>query len=287
MTVDTGTAKFDLTFAVEEAQEGLRVEAEYSTDLFTAATMARMLGHFEILLQGIAANPSQKIGELPLLTAEERQQVLFEWNPVAMEFPGGKCLHRWFEEQVQRTPEAVAVTCEGQRLKYAELNRRANRLANRLRRLGVGPEVKVGLCLERSVEMIVALLGILKAGGAYVPLEPAWPMERLAFVLQDAQVPVLVTQKALWEQLSIPTINVVCLEDAFDGQVPADEENPDTAVGPDHLAYVIYTSGSTGRPKGVLVTHRNVARLFEATQPWYQFSGHDTWTFFHSVAFDF
>ncbi|HWW01813.1 MAG TPA: amino acid adenylation domain-containing protein [Candidatus Acidoferrum sp.] len=287
LTADTGTSKFDLTLAVEEGRDGLRLEAEYSTDLFTEATMARMLGHFQTLLEGIVANPSQKIGELPLLTVDERRKVLVEWNPVDAKFSGEKCLHRLFEEQTQRTPEAIAIVFEGQRLSYADLNRRANRLANRLRSLGVGPEVMVGLCLDRSVEMIVALLGILKAGGAYVPLEPAWPAERLSFVLQDAQVSVLVTQKALRERLPVHAINVVCLEHEFDEQTPADEQDPKTAVRPENLAYVIYTSGSTGRPKGVLVTHRNVARLFEATQPWYQFSGQDTWTCFHSVAFDF
>jgi len=290
MKVDTGTAKFDLTVAVEEWPDGLLVEMEYNADLFCEETIARMLSHFQTLLEGIVADPGERIGELPLLSEVEQQQILVSWNPDVAQrtsYPGARSLHELFEEQVVRTPAAVAVTFGDQRVTYAELNRRANRLAHRLRALGVGPEVMVGLCLERSVEMVVAILAVLKAGGAYVPLEPAHPRERRAFLLQDAQVPVLLTQQSLRDQLENPRLKLLCVDDGFESPDPAHDENPQTEVRPENLAYVIYTSGSTGQPKGVLVTHQNVARLFYATQPWYRFGPRDVWTLFHSYAFDF
>src|SRR5579859_2971774 len=195
--VESATAKFDLTLSITETPQGLSAQFEYNTDLFDAATITRMAEHFKTLLEGIVADPQQRLSELPMLSAAERQQLLVEWNATQVEYPQHLCIHQLFEQQVERTPEAVAVVFEDQQLTYAELNARANQLAHYLQGLGVGPEVIVGICVERSLEMVVGLLGILKAGGAYLPLDPAYPAERLAFMLDDAQVPILLTQEHL------------------------------------------------------------------------------------------
>ncbi|HYO57772.1 condensation domain-containing protein, partial [Archangium sp.] len=210
------TSRFDITLALESTEKGTVAGVwEYNTDLFDASTIARLAGHYERLLQAIAAHPEQRITELPLMTEGERRRVLVEWNDTRAEYPREKCVHELFEEQVERTPEAVALEYEGTQLTYRELNRRANLLARRLMRLGVGPEVRVGLCLERSVEMVVALLGTLKAGGAYVPLEPSLPRERLAYMMGDARAPVLLTQERLLETLPEQTGQVVCLDSGW------------------------------------------------------------------------
>ncbi len=245
------------------------------------------LGHFRALLENIAADPQQEVSNLSLLSSEDRRRILHDWSGGQADFPCPKCVHQLFEEQVARTPEAVAVSLEEQRLSYGELNRRANRLAHRLRSLGVGPEDMVGLCQERSVEMVVGILGVLKAGAAYVPMDPAYPAERLEFVLQDANARVLVTERAFVAKFPAFQNQVVCVEDVFDSQDPSQDNNPGTEVSLENLAYVIYTSGSTGKPKGVMVTHQNITRLLHATQPWYQFNESDVWTLFHSYAFDF
>ncbi|MBI4524484.1 MAG: amino acid adenylation domain-containing protein [Deltaproteobacteria bacterium] len=253
-----------------------------------------MLGHFHTLLKGIVANPEQRLSDLPLLTEPERHQLLVEWNDTDRDYPRDKCIHQLFESQVERTPEAVAVVFEDQQLTYKELNRRANQLAHYLRKLGVGPEVLVGICLDRSLEMVVGLLGILKAGGAYVPLDPEYPKERLEFMLGDTRAPVLLTEERLigelaedrrskpglspWAALRIDSaegleggdsrssilnsrIHVVSLETAWDIIIQESEENPANLATADDLAYVLYTSGSTGKPKGVAVPHRAVNRL--------------------------
>src|SRR5215472_15538878 len=191
------TAKFDLAVFVTELSEGLACSAEYSTDVFEAATIARMLRHFQVLLEGIVADPGKRIWELPLLTPAEKDQLLVEWNSTETDYPRDRCVHQLFEAQVERTPEAVAVVYGQKRLSYGELNRRANQLAHYLRKRGIRAEALVGVSVERSLEMVVGLLGILKAGGAYVPLDPAYPEERLAFMLQDCQVSILLTQKSL------------------------------------------------------------------------------------------
>lgn len=259
--IDSGTAKFDLTLELQETTEGIRGWFEYNTDLFDACTVHRMVGHFQTLLEGIVANPEQKLSELPLLTAAERLTLLVEWNNTQADYPKDACIHQMFEAQVELTPNAVAVVFEDQQLTYRELNARANKIAHYLLRLGVGPEVLVGICVERSLEMIVGLLGILKAGGAYVPLDPAYPQERLAFILSDTQTPVLLTQKRLVQSLPKHSAKVVCL-DADDRLIAQEkEENPLCGVKASNLAYVMYTSGSTGRPKGVSIIHRGVVRL--------------------------
>ncbi|RAM49069.1 MAG: non-ribosomal peptide synthetase [Hapalosiphonaceae cyanobacterium JJU2] len=284
---ETTTAKFDLMLSVSETPEGLGCSWEYSTDLFDRATLERMAAHFENLLTAIVDHPQQQVSEIPLLSEAGRHQLLVEWNDTAREYPQDKCIHQLFEEQVHRTPDAVAVVFEQQQVTYQQLNEQANQLAHHLQSLGVGPEVLVGICVERSVEMVVGLLGILKAGGAYVPLDPTYPQERLAFMMEDAAVTVLLTQQALVASLPTGSTTVVCLDTDWEVINQHPQENLVTAVSAENLVYVIYTSGSTGQPKGVAVEHQNVVRLFAATQSWYQLNDSDVWTNFHSIAFDF
>jgi aspartate racemase len=244
----SGTAQFDLTLELQETSEGLSGHFEYNTDLFDACTLRRMANHFQTLLEGVVANPQQRLWDLPLLTEAERQTLLVEWNETQTDYPKDLCIHQLFETQVERTPDAVAVVFEDQQLTYQELNARANRIAHHLQSLGVGPEVLVGICMERSLEMVVGLLGILKAGGAYVPLDPAYPQERLALMLSDTQAPVLLTQQRLVAQLPQQVTKVVCLDADWETIAQSRQENPVSGVRADNLAYVIYTSGSTGRP---------------------------------------
>ena len=253
--IDIGFSKFDLTFHVRERDGRLRIMAEYCTDLFEAETIRRMLGHYQMLLEGIVVNPDERLSDLPLLTEAERHQLLVEWNHTTVDYPKDRCLHELFEEQAERTPEAVAVVFEDEQLTYGQLNERANQLARHLQGLGVGPDTLVGICVERSLEMVVGLLGILKAGGAYVPLDPEYPKERLAFMLEDADVPVLMTEAHLMASLPASKVRIVRL--IADWPLIAKESvDPVTSfAGPEHLAYMIYTSGSTGRPKGAMNTH--------------------------------
>jgi amino acid adenylation domain-containing protein len=287
LPLEWGTAKFDLTLSMQNTETGLMGVWEYNTDLFNSETVERMNGHFLTLLEGIIANPSERISQLPLLTKSEQQQLLMDWNNTQVDYPANKCIHQLFEEQVERTPDAVAVVFEGQQLTYNELNCRANQLAHYLQSLGVKPDELVGICVERSLEMIVGLLGILKAGGAYVPLDPEYPQERLSFMLEDSQVKVLVTQAKLVESIPEHQAQLICLDTEWEKIAQNIPSNPESGVKPDNLTYIIYTSGSTGKPKGVLVNHANVVRLFAATDSWYHFNSNDVWTLFHSYAFDF
>ncbi|MBD2776527.1 non-ribosomal peptide synthetase [Iningainema tapete] len=259
--VERGTSQFDLSVAVWETKKGLIGSWEYNSDLFEADTIARMTSHFQTLLTAIVANPNQPISELPLLTERERHQLLVEWNNTRTPYPDSKCIHQLFEEQVEKTPNAVAVVYEDESLTYQQLNERANQLAHYLQTLGVKPEVLVGICVERSLLMIVGLLGILKAGGAYVPLDPAYPQERLSFMLSDSQVSVLVTQQKLVTAVPVRAMDVVCLDAQWEIISQQSQLNPSSAVRAGSLAYVIYTSGSTGKPKGVLVTHQGLCNL--------------------------
>ncbi|BAY41877.1 amino acid adenylation domain-containing protein (plasmid) [Nostoc sp. NIES-2111] len=280
------TAKFDLTLVIEAVEQGLIANFEYNTDLFDEITISRLAANFEVLLQGIITNPQQKIGELPLLTATEEQQLL-AWGEGESKRPPEICLHQLFEAQVEKTPDAVAVVFENQQLTYRELNAKANQLAHHLQKLGVKPEVLVGICVERSLFMVISILAVLKAGGAYLPLDPAYPQERLGYMLTDAQVEVVLTQKHLLEALPAHNAQTVYLDSEENLFTTQSTANPISNATPHNLAYVIYTSGSTGQPKGVLINHSNVVRLFATVQPWYNFAQHDVWTLFHSYAFDF
>ncbi len=257
MDIQTSTSKFDLSLELDERSEGLIGRFIYNTDLFDDATIARMMRHWQVLLEGIITDPSQHLAELPLLTREERHTLLVEWNATQVDYPSDQCYHQLFEAQVERTPTAIAVEFEQEQLTYRELNERANQLAHSLRKRGVGPDVVVGLCTERSVAMIVGILGVLKAGGAYVPFDAKLsPQERVAFVLQDAQSPVLLTQRKLAETLPALSSQMLCLDTDWDTIAQESRDNPTNNTQPEHLVYVIYTSGSTGKPKGVMVSHR-------------------------------
>jgi amino acid adenylation domain-containing protein len=283
---DSETAHFDLTLQIADTDQGLTAALVYNVDLFEAATIARMLGNFQTLLEAVVADPEQRLSDLPLLTEAERRQLLVEWNGPRTACPGEFCLHQLFEAQVERTPDAIAVVSEAEQVTYRELNRRANRLAHHLRTLGVGPEVLVAVCLERSLATLVGLLGILKAGGAYLPLDPAHPRKRLAFMLKDAQVRVLLTRDGLAAEFAGQGAEVICLDSGWETIARASAENPGNLTGLENLAYVIYTSGSTGQPKGVLVSHDAIAGHCRNVQHAYALSSHDGVLQFASLSFD-
>lgn len=284
-----GQTNYPLTL-ISYADAELLLRIEYNRQRFVQTTIRHMLGHIRTLLEGMLNSANVLATALPYITRAERQQLLVEWNPTWTTGPVEQCVHQRFEQQVEATPDAVALVFEGRTCTYRELNLCANRLAHRLRALGVGPETLVGLFVERSLEMVVGVLGILKSGGAYVPLDPTYPQERITFMLEDMQASVLVTQESMLPYLPPNSAEILCLDNADTKSTPYDEtddENPVSGVKPENLAYVIYTSGSTGKPNGVLVTHRNVMRLFEATDSWFHFGPEDVWTLFHSCAFDF
>jgi amino acid adenylation domain-containing protein len=261
MELGAVTAKFEITFSLTESREGLNGTIEYNVDLFDDGTIDRMLGHFRALLEAIAANPDRQIGKLPLLMEAERRQLLVEWNRTEADYPKDATIHELFERQVERTPDVIAVVYEDQRLTYRQLNARANQVAHYLQRHGVGPDLLVGICMERSLEIVIGILGILKASGAYVPLDPAYPKERLAFMLEDTQPSVLLTQQPLIENLAEHSAHVVCLDRDWEEIARESDENFRCGTTADNLAYVMYTSGSSGKPKGVEVLHRGIVRL--------------------------
>src|SRR5829696_3478572 len=259
LKTESSVAKFDLSLFMADSSEGIKGALEYNTDLFERETVERLLGHFRILLEAIVREPQRAVTELPLLSEAERQQLLVEWNETEVEAGWDSCIHHKFEEQVARTPSATALVFEDECFSYAELNQRANQLAHHLQSLGVGPEVLVGILMERSVEMVVSLLAVLKAGGAYVPLDPQYPAERVAFMLADTSAPVLLTQQRLLASLPAHEAQLICVDQLdHDGESTA---NPESGVTSFNLAYVIYTSGSTGRPKGVAIAHRSASLL--------------------------
>src|SRR5260370_19984325 len=277
LPVHSGAAKFDLTLSLEENADGLGVFVEYDTELFDAERITRRLGHFQTLPEGIAADPKQRLSALPLLKDAERKQLLVEWNDTRADYPKAKCLHQLFEDQVQRAPEAVAVAFADEQLTYRELNQRADGLAAELRALGVGPDVRVALCVQRVLEMMVGLLGILKAGGCYVPLDPAYPKERLAFMLEDSQAPLVVTQDRLQAHFKFeaPKLKLLCVDAPRFSHAPAPQPSGVTRAEPNRpvasgkskatdLAYLIYTSASTGHPKGAMAAHRHVVHFSAA-----------------------
>ncbi|MEM9216874.1 MAG: amino acid adenylation domain-containing protein [Cyanobacteria bacterium P01_F01_bin.150] len=256
--LESTIAKFDLTLSMTETDQGLAGEWEYNTALFKGETIERIVDHFKNLLEAIVEDPFQNVDNLNLLCESERHQLLVKWNDTATNYPSDQCIHQLFEEQVEKTPDAIAVVFESEPLTYQQLNQRANQLAHHLQTLGVGPEVLVGICVERSIEMVVGVLGILKAGGAYVPLDPNYPPSRLSYMLTDSGVQVLLTQHSLLESLSSNTAQVVCLDNDWGRIEQQCQENLDVRVDSGNLAYVIYTSGSTGRPKGVMNTHQGI-----------------------------
>ncbi|HEU4709473.1 MAG TPA: amino acid adenylation domain-containing protein, partial [Methylophilaceae bacterium] len=262
-------AKFDLSLNIEQLGQVLTAQWEFNTDLFDATTIERMVGHFEQLLRQALAHPVTRIADMPLLSAKERQVLLVDWNDSAVAYPEPYTLNRLFEQQVQRSRERTAVVFEGQSLTYQALNARANQLAHRLREQGVGPDSVVGLCIERSIEMVVGLLGILKAGGAYLPLDPAYPRDRLAFMLDDAKPVLLLTQQQLLQALPAEGLACFCLDSQWGELAAYDLADPLPLNLPQHLAYVIYTSGSTGRPKGVAIDHRGIVNRLRWMQQAY------------------
>jgi len=286
MEIHTETAMFDLTLAMRDMESELTGVFEYNTDLFNATTITRMIGHFQTLLKGIVADPERCLSELPILTETERHQILVEWNDTEADYSKNTCIHELFEVQVERTPDAVAVVFEGKQMTYRELNRQANQLAHYLRKLGVGPEVLVAICMERSLEMLVGLLGILKSGAAYVPMDPANPTKRLAFMLEDTCASVLVTQQQLLKKFSDHKAHTVCLDTDWDQIAGESDENPCRGVTAENLAYVIYTSGSTGIPKGVLISHQALVNRCTTTVESYNLESHDRVLQFASICFD-
>jgi amino acid adenylation domain-containing protein len=273
--IDPGTAMFDLTLNLEERPDGLTGWWEYSSDLFDPPTIARLAAHFANLLAGIAAADTTPIGSLPLLTSGERHQVTAEWNDTGADAAAPLALHHLFAAQVARTPGAPAVSFAGESLTYAGLDQRANRLAHHLRALGVGPESLVGICAERSLEMVVGLLAILKAGGAYVPLDPDLPRERLGVVLEDARIAILLTQERLLPRLPESGATVLLLDTPKPGDATVPVAPSPVEASGDGLAYVIFTSGSTGRPKGAMNTHRAVVNRLLWMQSAYRLSASD------------
>ncbi|NOK38896.1 amino acid adenylation domain-containing protein, partial [Corallococcus exercitus] len=265
LDVETGMAKFDLTLFAQESPEGLGFVWEYNTALFEEATVARMAEHYTRLLAAAVARLEQPLASLPLLTDEERQQLLFTWNDTHADYPRDASLTALFEEHAARSPQAIAVEFEGRQLTYGELDARANQLAHHLRKLGVDVGTPVGLCTGRSLEMVVATLAILKAGGAYVPLDPGYPTERLLFMARDTRLPVLLAQPGQEAKLAALEARIVTLTPSWEAFAHESTQAPRVTVPAEALAYVMYTSGSTGRPKGVCIPHRGVVRLVKGT----------------------
>ncbi|HZI11032.1 MAG TPA: amino acid adenylation domain-containing protein [Myxococcus sp.] len=283
---DTHTARFDLTLAVTHRPTGMELLCEYSTDLFDAGTMERMLGHLGNLLHAATEAPDRPLSALPLLAEAERHQLLTDWNDTAAPLPDVPLAHALIEAHARQAPDAPAVVLGDTALTYAELDARANQLAWHLRALGVGPETPVALCLERTPELVVAVLAILKAGGAYVPMDPSYPAERLAFLLQDCGAPLLLTVEAVADELPVTGQQLVCIDtDAplISGQ-PL--HAPPARTAPEALAYVIYTSGSTGQPKGTLLTHRGLCNTALAAVRAHGFQPHSRVLQFASIGFD-
>ena len=262
--------RFKVKLSCIQKQDGLDVEFHYDANLFEAEYIKGLARQFETLFHSAIAHPEASIDELEILDCQELNRVIIEFNSTKIDYPKSQCIHHIFEEQVKQKPDKIAVVFAGQQLTYTELNDRANQLANYLQKLGVKPEVFVGLCVERSLEMVIGILGILKAGGAYVPLDPLYPKERLSFMLEDTQTPILLTQQRLVESLPESNANIICLDTEWEAIAQQSRENPANNNAAENLAYLIYTSGSTGKPKGVLVTHQNLVHSTYARINYYQ-----------------
>ncbi|PZU94481.1 MAG: non-ribosomal peptide synthetase [Pseudanabaena sp.] len=260
------TARADLNVEMMETDRGLQGLFEYNSDLFDAETIKKMVSHFQNLLEAIAINPDQKIYNLPLLTQFESQQILFNWNNTVVNYPEHICFHQLIELQVQRTPNAIAVIYENQQLTYQELNQKANQLAHHLLAIGIQSEQLIGICIERSLDMLVGLLGILKAGATYVPIDPSYPRDRIEYMLSDSQAKILITQQSVINQIPAYTGLIICLDGEQHKLSQSPNHNPQIAIDSNQLAYVIYTSGSTGKPKGVQVLHKGVTNFLLSMQ---------------------
>ncbi|HEX8872059.1 MAG TPA: amino acid adenylation domain-containing protein, partial [Candidatus Acidoferrum sp.] len=283
---NTKTAKGDLYFSIVETPTGLRGRMEYNTDLFEAATIERMLGHYQALLEAAVASPTVPVSELPLLTGAERQQLLCGWNATDFDYPRDLCLHELFEQQAAKTPEAIACVFAEQQISYSELNQKANQLAHYLQKRGARPGERIGIFVERSLEMMIGLLGIQKSGAAYVPLDPSYPAERLRLTLDDAQVKVLVTQESLLASMPEHQAEVLCLDRDWPAIAQESSANAKSGATPEDLVYVIFTSGSTGRPKGVQVPHRAVVNLMTFMADELRMGANDVFPALASFAFD-
>ncbi len=265
----------------------LLLDVVYDSGRYEAGSMERMLSHLRRVLEGMTENEQSRVNELPMMSRQEQEEVIVEWNQTAAEYPRESCVHELFEQQVEMTPDAVAVVYEGESLTYLELNRRANQLAHYLQKLGVGPESIIGICLDRSVEMVVAVLGVLKAGGAYLPLDPAYPKERLQFMLEDSQSKLLITEEAFLEGLPSERIERICLDRESSSISREGRADPEPISTTDNLAYVIYTSGSTGKPKGAMNVHRGVCNRQLWMQEVYPLTQSDAVLQLASFSFDF
>ncbi|MDZ7967875.1 MAG: amino acid adenylation domain-containing protein [Nostoc sp. DedSLP03] len=267
--------RFKVKLCCVRWDESLSYEFHYDANVFAVEDIQRLAGQFETLLASVVKNPSGAIASFDILSPKEREQILVEFNNTKTAAPQHQCIHHWFESQCDRTPDNIAVVCENQQLSYSELNARANQLAHHLQQMGVGSEVMVGICVERSLSMVIGLLAILKAGGAYVPLDPSYPKERLAYMLEDSQPRVLLTQQQLVETLPTHNAQIICLNSDWELIAQHSKENPDDHLSSDNLAYIIYTSGSTGQPKGAMNTHRGICNRLLWMQDKYQLTTTD------------
>ncbi len=286
--VHTHTAKFDLSLLMIESETGLGGAIEYNTDLYERMTIERMIGHFQSLLTTIVVNPTASIASLPLLTEPERVQLLVIWNQTEFAFPEatGRCMHHLVEAQAERNPAAVAVIFENQQLSYRVLNQRANQLGRYLQAIGIGPGSIVGICLERSIEMIVGVLAVQKAGGAYLPLKSDYPQKRINFICQDANLALILTQQHLVDLVASASVPCFCLDTKWSMVAAQNPQNIEADTSPDNLAYIIYTSGSTGLPKGVMLAHRGLCNMVEANRRWFDVQPESNMLQFSSFVFD-
>jgi amino acid adenylation domain-containing protein len=282
---ETGAAKFDLTLILAEGDGGITGSLEYSRDLYEGETIRRMARHYERVIWEVVRDAEQKIREIELLNEGEKSQII-EWNQTELEYECDRCINQLFEDQVEISPESIAVVYEGEQISYRELNRRANQLGQYLRTMGVGPEVMVGVCLERSIELVVAFMGVLKAGGTYVPLDPSHPEQRLRLLVEDAGVNVVLTGEREREKFQAHDMRIVDLNERRLEIEKCRSGNPESGVGSDNLAYVIYTSGSTGRPKGVMVAHKNLVSLLMVGQERFRFAAEDEMLCLANFSFD-
>jgi len=283
---DTGIARLDLALDIIEKPQGLWCFFQYNTDYLDKEIIKVMGEHFRNMLEGIVAGPEKRLSELPLLTEPERYKLLVEWNETRMSFPGNLCVHQLIEAQVERNPDAAAVALDDRKMTYGELNNLSNQLAHSLRRRGVGPDVIVGIFSERSIEMVVGMIGIMKAGGAYLPIDPSYPKAWIDYILDDAKVPIILTQERLLDNLAKRGCEKICLDSEWEFISRENEENPVNMCTPENLAYVIYTSGSTGRPKGVMIPHIGICNYLLWRKSYFPLSETDKLLQNSSYSFD-